>query len=264
MGGHDLSLLGRGTYGEVFFDHAEGVAVKRMKHTASGDEGVSVTALREARILHQLRHPRVMSLLDVRLANDHVYLVAEYLPRSLRQVLDAGLMCARAIACASADLFEALAFCHAHHVMHRDVKPDNLLFDHANRLKLADFGLAREALGGDGGAEAYTPQMVTLWYRAPEVLREGEYSFGVDVWSAGCVVAEMQLGRTLFPGESEIGMLKLIETTLRAFDELFDEDAPASDLVRACLLPPRPQRIRAAEALKMPFLQTGARQTPSS
>lgn len=102
-------------------------------------------------------------------------------------------------------LLEGIAYCHAHRVLHRDLKPQNLLVDMEGHIKLADFGLAR-AFGIP--VRAYTHEVITLWYRAPEILLGAKfYSTAVDVWSLACIYAEMAGGRTLFPGDSEIDQL---------------------------------------------------------
>ena len=95
-----------------------------------------------------------------------------------------------------------IRYCHSHRVLHRDLKPQNLLIDRDGNLKLADFGLAR-AFGVP--LRTYTHEVVTLWYRAPEILLGGrQYSTGVDMWSVGCIFAEMCMRKPLFPGDSEI------------------------------------------------------------
>ena len=99
-------------------------------------------------------------------------------------------------------LVQGVRYCHAHRVLHRDLKPQNLLIDKEGNLKLADFGLAR-AFGVP--LRTYTHEVVTLWYRAPEILLGGrQYSTGVDMWSVGCIFAEMCTRKPLFPGDSEI------------------------------------------------------------
>jgi cyclin-dependent kinase len=99
-------------------------------------------------------------------------------------------------------LLSGIRYCHAHRVLHRDLKPQNLLIDKEGNLKIGDFGLAR-AFGVP--LRTYTHEVVTLWYRAPEILLGGrQYSTGVDMWSVGCIFAEMATRKPLFPGDSEI------------------------------------------------------------
>jgi len=105
-------------------------------------------------------------------------------------------------------LLRGIAYCHQHRVLHRDLKPQNLLTNHAGELKLADFGLAR-AFGIP--VRSYTHEVVTLWYRAPDVLMGSrKYSTPVDIWSIGCIFAEMARGRPLLTGSTDTDQLKKI------------------------------------------------------
>lgn len=102
-------------------------------------------------------------------------------------------------------LMEGMLFCHKRRVLHRDLKPQNLLIDKNGTLKIADFGLGR-AFGIP--VRAYTHEVVTLWYRAPEVLLGAQrYSCPIDVWSIACIFAEMMTKRPFFQGDSEIDQL---------------------------------------------------------
>lgn len=114
-------------------------------------------------------------------------------------------------------LLRGMCVCHQRGVMHRDLKPQNLLIDRRGRLKLADFGLARAFAIP---VRQYTHEVVTLWYRAPEILLGGkEYSVGVDMWSIGCIFVELANKKALWPGDSEIDMLFRIFRTLGTPDE---------------------------------------------
>ena len=110
-----------------------------------------------------------------------------------------------------------MLFCHQRRVLHRDLKPQNLLIDKSGAIKLADFGLAR-AFGIP--VRVYTHEVVTLWYRAPEILLgSNKYSCPVDIWSIGCIFAEMANKRPLFQGDSEIDQLFRIFRVLRTPNE---------------------------------------------
>ena len=102
-------------------------------------------------------------------------------------------------------IVSGISFCHDNRILHRDMKPQNLLLDRHNNLKLADFGLARVC---HMPAKPYTHEVVTLWYRAPEILLGcKEYATAIDSWSIGCIFAEMVKLQPIFPGDSEIDEL---------------------------------------------------------
>ena len=137
-------------------------------------------------------------------------LVFEYLDQDLKKYLDVchGGLELPVMRSFLYQLIRGVAFCHQHRVLHRDLKPQNLLINREGELKLADFGLAR-AFGIP--VRSYTHEVVTLWYRAPDVLMGSRrYSTPVDIWSIGCIFAEMSNGRPLFPGTSESHQLSLI------------------------------------------------------
>lgn len=139
-----------------------------------------------------------------------LYLVFEYVEMDVKRYIDHHLaddqyLSAKEIQSYSYQIIAALAFCHCRRIMHRDLKPQNLLIDLKGTIKLADFGLAR-AFGVP--VRAYTHEVVTLWYRPPEVLLGTQrYSTALDMWSVATVIAEMATKRPLFCGDSEIDQL---------------------------------------------------------
>ncbi|XP_064419271.1 cyclin-dependent kinase 2-like isoform X5 [Latimeria chalumnae] len=183
-----VEKIGEGTYGVVYkaVNKLTGdmVALKKIRLDAE-TEGVPSTAIREISLVKELNHPNIVELLDVIHREKKLYLVFEFLSQDLKKYMDSS---------------------------NRDLKPQNLLINEIGDIKLADFGLAR-AFGVP--LRTYTHEVVTLWYRAPEILLGCKYySTAVDIWSIGCIFAEMITGRPLFPGDSEIDQLFRIFRTL--------------------------------------------------
>lgn len=140
---------------------------------------------------------------------NRLYLIFEFLSMDLKKYLDTipdkELMSPLMVKNYLFQICQATCFCHQRRVIHRDLKPQNLLVDSKGAIKLADFGLAR-AIGIP--VRVYTHEVVTLWYRAPEVLLGAQrYSMGIDIWSIACIFAEMAMKRPLFQGDSEIDEL---------------------------------------------------------
>ncbi|KAF9909173.1 Cyclin-dependent kinase 3 [Lobosporangium transversale] len=209
-----IEKIGEGTYGIVYkATHKETgvvVALKKIR-LENEDEGVPSTAIREISLLKELRHVNVVQLLDIIHEESKLYLVFEFLDLDLKKYMDTrpgttstGLPIDQ-VKDFLYQLLQGIEFCHARRILHRDLKPQNLLLDETRTLKLADFGLAR-AFGIP--LRTYTHEVVTLWYRAPEILMGSRhYSTAVDMWSVGCIFAEMITKRPLFPGDSEIDEL---------------------------------------------------------
>lgn len=198
-----IEKLGEGTYGIVFKaqnkDSGDIVALKRIR-LDSEEEGVPCTAIREISLLKELKHPNIVRLYDVVHTEKKLTLVFEYLDSDLKKYLDNnnGDLDLATIKHLMWQLLKGIAYCHEHRVLHRDLKPQNLLINKKMELKLADFGLAR-AFGIP--VRHYSHEVVTLWYRAPDVLMASrQYSTSIDIWSAGCILAEMATGRPLFAG----------------------------------------------------------------
>ncbi|XP_075922263.1 cyclin-dependent kinase 2-like isoform X2 [Petromyzon marinus] len=184
-------------------------------------EGVPSTAIREISLLRELNHPNIVRLLTIIHSEKKLYLVFELLDQDLKKFMDNATPSGIPLPLVKSYLYQLLqgiAFCHSHRILHRDLKPQNLLINAEGAIKLADFGLAR-AFGVP--QRTYTHEVVTLWYRAPEILLGCKhYSTSVDVWSIGCIFAEMLTRRALFPGDSEIDQLFRIFRTLGTPDEV--------------------------------------------
>jgi cyclin-dependent kinase len=167
-----MEKIGEGTYGVVYKskDRVTGeiVALKKIRLEAE-DEGIPSTAIREISLLKELQHPNIVRLYDVVHTERKLTLVFEFLDQDLKKYLDvcdSGLD-APILKSFLYQLLTGVAYCHHHRVLHRDLKPPNLLINREGQLKLADFGLAR-AFGIP--VRSYTHEVVTLWYRAPDVL----------------------------------------------------------------------------------------------
>lgn len=219
-----IEKIGEGTYGVVYKARDKQtqaiIALKKIRLDAE-DEGVPSTAIREISLLKELQHPNIVQLKDVVHSENKLHLVFEFLEHDLKKHMDGhnatGGMPPQMIKSYMYQMLQGIAFCHAHRVLHRDLKPQNLLIDKNGMLKLADFGLAR-AFGIP--VRTYTHEVVTLWYRAPEILLGSKhYSTPVDIWSIGCIFAELVMKRPLFPGDSEIDELFRIFRVLGTPDE---------------------------------------------
>lgn len=187
-------------------------------------QGIPCTAVREISLLKELCHPNIVQLLDVLQSEKKLTLVFEYLDSDLKKFLDANIATnsrktgrgvrrplsqqdyyygeaeEEVIKSFLYQLLKGVAYCHSKLVLHRDLKPQNLLISRQGQLKIADFGLARPF---GAPVRAYSPEVVTLWYRSPDVLLGSKfYSTSIDAWSIGCIFAEMVTGRPLASGNS--------------------------------------------------------------
>jgi serine/threonine protein kinase len=212
-----MDVLGEGTYGKVLKakcrQTGEFRALKHMK-ISNQDEGVPSTAIREIAILKQLSHRNIVQLVDVFCKPGELVLVFELLDSDLKKFMKArnGSLQPKQVQIFARQLLMGMEFCHANRVIHRDLKPQNLLIDANMRLKIADFGLARAF---SLPIPQYTHEVVTVWYRPLEILLGSKlYSIPVDLWGVGCIFAEMATGAPLFPGDSEI------DTAFKIFQKL--------------------------------------------
>ncbi|NXN25971.1 CDK18 kinase, partial [Nycticryphes semicollaris] len=207
-----LDKLGEGTYATVFKGRSKLtenlVALKeiRLEH----EEGAPCTAIREVSLLKNLKHANIVTLHDIIHTERSLTLVFEYLDSDLKQYLDncGNLMSVHNVKIFMFQLLRGLAYCHGRKILHRDLKPQNLLINERGELKLADFGLARAK---SVPTKTYSNEVVTLWYRPPDVLLGStEYSTPIDMWGVGCIHYEMVTGRPMFPGSTVKEELHLI------------------------------------------------------
>uniref|UniRef100_A0A8C2TWF9 cyclin-dependent kinase n=1 Tax=Coturnix japonica TaxID=93934 RepID=A0A8C2TWF9_COTJA len=196
-----LDKLGEGTYATVFKGRSKLtenlVALKeiRLEH----EEGAPCTAIREVSLLKNLKHANIVTLHDIIHTERSLTLVFEYLENDLKQYLDncGNLMSVHNVKIFMFQLLRGLSYCHGRKILHRDLKPQNLLINERGELKLADFGLARAK---SVPTKTYSNEVVTLWYRPPDVLLGStEYSTPIDMWGVGCIHYEMVTGRPMFP-----------------------------------------------------------------
>ncbi|TNM91436.1 hypothetical protein fugu_019816 [Takifugu bimaculatus] len=235
-----LDKLGEGTYATVFKGRSKLtdnlVALKeiRLEH----EEGAPCTAIREVSLLKDLKHANIVTLHDIVHTDKSLMLVFEYLDKDLKQYMDdcGNIMNMHNVKIFLFQILRGLSYCHKRKVLHRDLKPQNLLINERGELKLADFGLARAK---SVPTKTYSNEVVTLWYRPPDVLLgSSEYSTQIDMWyepadglpsvdgcaregeraflwlvscrGVGCIFYEMAAGRPLFPGSTVEDELHLI------------------------------------------------------
>lgn len=218
-----MEKLGEGTYGQVYKamhkPTQQVYALKRIKIVYE-EEGVPSTAIREISLLKECDHPNVIRLHNVFSLETELVLVFDCLDMDLRGYLKkfGAMRNGQMLRSAAHQCIRGVDFCHGHRILHRDLKPQNVLVDVAShKFKLADFGLARTFTVP---LRPYTHEVVTLWYRAPEILLGmAKYASPMDIWSLGCIVSEMASSHALFPGDSEIDMIFKIFRLLGTPDE---------------------------------------------
>lgn len=282
----NLSPVGSGAYGSVCsaFDDKTGfkVAVKKLSRPFQSIIHARRT-YRELRLLKHMKHENVIGLLDVfspatslKEFKD-VYLVTHLMGADLNNIVKCQKLTDDHVQFLIYQILRGLKYIHSAAIIHRDLKPSNLAVNEDCELKILDFGLARQT------DDEMTGYVATRWYRAPEIMLNWmHYNMTVDIWSVGCIMAELLTGRTLFPGTDHIDQLKLImllvgtpEPSLlekissesarnyvmslpimpkRNFADVFLGANPlAVDLLEKMLVLDTDQRITAADALAHPY-----------
>ncbi|ELU09047.1 hypothetical protein CAPTEDRAFT_176582 [Capitella teleta] len=212
---HCLNRIEEGTYGVVYRARDkkldEIVALKRLKMEKE-KEGFPITSLREINTLLKAQHANIVTVREIVVGSnmDKIYIVMDYVEHDLKSLMETmkePFMIGE-VKTLMVQLLSGVSHLHDNWIVHRDLKTSNLLLSHGGILKIADFGLAREY---GSPLKPYTPIVVTLWYRAPELLLGSKsYSTPIDVWSVGCIFAEILNRKPLFPGKSEIDELNRI------------------------------------------------------
>ncbi|GFY90623.1 protein kinase superfamily protein [Actinidia rufa] len=284
-----IDKIGSGTYSNVYKarDTITGkiFALKKVRFDNLEPESVRFMS-REIIILRRLDHPNIIKLegLATSRMSCSLYLVFEYMEHDL-----AGLAASPEIKfttaqvkCYMNQLLSGLEHCHSRGVLHRDIKGSNLLIDNGGILKIADFGLA--TIVDPRHKHPLTSRVVTLWYRAPELLLGAtDYGVGIDLWSAGCILAELLAGKPIMPGRTEVEQLhkiyklcgspseeywkksKLPNATLfkprepykRCISETFKHFPPSSlPLIETLLALDPAERKTATDALRSEFFTT--------
>ncbi|CAM9557174.1 unnamed protein product [Heterosigma akashiwo] len=214
-----LETIGQGTYGHVYKASekttGEIVALKKIKMD-NEKEGFPITAIREIKILKSLRHENIVDLKEIVTSKapdgrlKHVYMVFEYLDHDLAGLLDSPevTLTEAHTKCYMKQLLNGVHYMHRNKILHRDIKGSNLLINNNGYLKIADWGLARSWYEQQA---RYTLKVITLWYRPPELLMGCQkYGPAVDLWSAGCIFAELLHKQPILKGTAEVDQLRKI------------------------------------------------------
>ncbi|KAJ3602765.1 hypothetical protein NHX12_030513 [Muraenolepis orangiensis] len=206
-------------------------------------EGTYATVFKVS-LLKNLKHANIVTLHDIIHTERSLTLVFEYLDSDLKQYLDncGNLMSMNNVKIFMFQLLRGLSYCHKRKILHRDLKPQNLLINHKGELKLADFGLARAK---SVPTKTYSNEVVTLWYRPPDVLLGStEYSTPIDMWGVGCIMYEMATGRPMFPGASVKEELHLVFRLMGTPSEDSWPSISSNEEFRSYLFPQyRPQAL---------------------
>jgi serine/threonine protein kinase len=279
----NIKQVGEGTFGKVYksIKKDSNVVVAIKKVPIDKESGFSFTTVREIKALKKLRSKYVIDLIDVIIENDRAMVVLEYMNFDLTGLISMNYnFTDKIIASLAYQLIDGVAFIHRKGMIHRDLKPSNILLDSSGRLKIADFGLARDA------SSNMTNRVCTLWYRAPELLLgDTTYTKKIDAWSVGCIILEIKNGGPVFKGRDEISQVKEIFTKLGSpgvsypWDGLFDiskykktlswssiineafgklYDGRMLELIRELLCLDKNKRLSIENALDLPIVKSGS------
>ena len=217
-----LCEVGSGTYGRVFkalcLKTNSNVALKKIDISKQDMEGFPITAIREIKLLKMLDHPNIIKLREIVVSKPSsnnknrgsTFLVFDYMDHDFVGLKNIKMdFTLPQIKCIIFQILQGVKYLHEKKILHRDLKSANILFNNQGEVKIADFGLARQI--SLHPQMLYTNKVVTLWYRAPEILLGSqEYGPAVDIWSVGCILVELITGEVLFPGDKEAKQIELI------------------------------------------------------
>lgn len=260
------------------------VAVKKIKigSREEAQDGINRTALREIKLLHELQHENIIGLLDVFGHKSNVSLVFDFMDTDLENIIEDSkiVLSPGNVKAYTLMTLHGLEYLHMNYILHRDLKPNNLLVNSAGVLKIGDFGLAKYF---GSPTRINTHQVVTRWYRCPELLFGArQYGTGVDLWAVGCILAELLLRVPFLTGDSDIDQISKIFQMLGTPTEeqwpgmkslpdfmqfkvfpgtpLQHIFTAASDdllaLLESCLTMNPMKRCTCTEALKMPYFSS--------
>ena len=228
-----VKKLGQGAYGVVCSckDNEKNILVAMKKIQNAFEDLIDAKRIvREIRLLHFLNHPSIIKLFDVEkpkdLANfNDIYFATEYMDTDLHKVIYSKQPLSDShYQYFIYQLIAGVNYLHSANVIHRDLKPQNILVNKDCQIKICDFGLGRglpeEGEGTDDGSGNLTEYVTTRWYRAPEViLCPSQYSKAMDIWSIGCIFAELMARCPIFRGENYLDQIKKINEILGSPDE---------------------------------------------
>ncbi|KAF3988126.1 hypothetical protein FT663_03669 [Candidozyma haemuli var. vulneris] len=217
-----LEVVGQGAYGvvcsAVHLPSQSKVAIKKIEPFER--QMLCLRTLRELKLLKHFNHENIISILALQQPASYesfneIYLIQELMETDLHKVIRTQQLSDDHVQYFTYQTLRALKALHSANVLHRDLKPSNLLMNSNCDLKICDFGLARSVASSEDNFGFMTEYVATRWYRAPEImLTFQEYTTAIDVWSVGCILAEMISGRPLFPGRDYHNQLWLIMEVL--------------------------------------------------
>ncbi|EMS14255.1 protein kinase domain containing protein [Entamoeba histolytica HM-3:IMSS] len=183
------------------------VSIKLYQQSEEDIDGIQSNCLREIAILKKLNHNNIIKMIDYYYGIEGCYIVFESCDRNLEEYIKtfAGELSLNTVQLISKQLLEAVEYLHSHRILHRDIRPSNIILSLSRTIKLTNFSLSRQVTIP---IRKYTQEVANIWYRAPEIiLGDQGYGTGVDIWSVGCVVAELINSKPLFSGDCKIGQL---------------------------------------------------------